>query len=126
MEAEDAKILNDPNRWILKKGGAILFALWGDEVAGACALIRHGDEVYELTKMAVTPALQGRGIGRALAEAVIARARKLGARTLYLQTSPILETAVRLYEKLGFRHTDETFPGRHDFCRCGIVMVLAL
>lgn len=103
VEECDAKILNDPNRQIIKKGGHILFALLDGEVVGTCALLHHGEGQYELSKMAVAPRARRRGIGAALVGAVIERGAGLGAHWLYLRTSPRLEEAVRLYRRLGFR-----------------------
>ena len=125
VEESDLKILNDPNRKILKKGGAILFALLDGEVVGTCALIRHGDDTLEMAKMAVTPEAQGQGIGRALAEAAIERAGKMRVRKLYLHTSPVLKRACRLYRKLGFRKIRKTpVPGDDSkrYRRCSIAM----
>ena len=68
VEETDIRILGDPNRRILKKGGVILFALLDDRVVGTCALIRHSGGLLELAKMAVTHEAQGLGVGRALAE----------------------------------------------------------
>ena len=57
--------------------------------------------------LAVHPAAQGRGVGRALVEACIARARATGKARLVLLTLPAMATAQRLYERLGFRRTPE-------------------
>jgi N-acetylglutamate synthase-like GNAT family acetyltransferase len=129
VEESDIKVLGDPNRRILKKGGVILFALLDGEVVGTCALIRHSNGVLELAKMGVRPEAQGHGVGTALAEAVISRARKMGATELYLHTSPVLKKACRLYRRLGFRKIKQTrVPGDEGkrFRRCSIEMVLKL
>ncbi len=129
VEDSDRRILNDPNRRILKKGGAILFALLDGEVVGTCALIRHAGDVLELAKMGVRPEARGRGIGRALAEAAVARARKMGAARLYLCTSPVLERACTLYRRLGFEQVDDIpVPGAREerYRRCSITMALRL
>lgn len=60
-----------------------------------------------LRMLAVEPAGQGRGIGRALVEAVLARARADGRRRLVLHTTPWMPTAHHLYERLGFRRAPE-------------------
>ena len=53
LEEIDHAVLSEPEREILEPGGAILFALVHDEVAGTCALKRKSAGVYELNKMAV-------------------------------------------------------------------------
>ncbi len=57
--------------------------------------------------LAVDPSAQGRGIGRLLVEAVVARARAAGRRRLVLHTTPWMVSAHRLYERLGFRRAPE-------------------
>ena len=126
VEPSDARLLADPNGHIIRKGGRVLFALWDGEVAGTVALLRHGADAWELAKMAVNAPLRGRGIGRALAEAVLEIARGQGAVHLYLQTSPRLEAAMGLYRALGFRRVqNHPLPG-DPYCRCTITMRLAL
>jgi ribosomal protein S18 acetylase RimI-like enzyme len=52
--------------------------------------------------LAVDPAATGRGIGRALAQACIARARADGRAGMAIFTRPSMVVAHRLYESLGF------------------------
>ena len=53
--------------------------------------------------LVVDPAARGRGIGRRLTEACIARARRDGADALALHTSPAMAAALALYLRMGFR-----------------------
>lgn len=89
---------------IIDHGGDILFAWLDDEVVGCCALKHQGDQVFELTKMAVTAAAQGHGIGRKLMTAALARYRELAGTRLYLESNDSLTAAITLYESVGFRH----------------------
>ena len=74
-----------------------------DEVAGACALKKHEDGRYELTKMAVDPKFQGRGIGQHIMSAVEAYAKtKLGLDYLFLLSNTKNEAALRLYARNGW------------------------
>ena len=57
--------------------------------------------------LAVLPAFQGRGIGEALVRACLDRARADGRTRVYLHTTPWMETAQRLYRRLGFVRTPE-------------------
>jgi ribosomal protein S18 acetylase RimI-like enzyme len=103
IEPADRKVLDSPQSQILEKGGHILVALLADAVVGVCALLQLDDNGYELAKMAVSPEVQGRGIGWMLGRAAVERARSLGASRLYLESNTRLKPAIALYEKLGFR-----------------------
>ena len=131
VEPFDEEVLGDPERHILADGGCVLFALVGDASEGADAAsravgtvaLRHaGDGVYELTKMAVEPELRGAGIGRALLDAAIDAYRALGGRELYLESSSVLEPALRMYESAGFVHHPAPRPGSH-YARADVHMV---
>jgi ribosomal protein S18 acetylase RimI-like enzyme len=52
--------------------------------------------------LAVAPWAQGRGVGRALVEECIARARAEGKRAITILTRPSMHAAHTLYESLGF------------------------
>lgn len=125
MEAEDYKALDNPKGYILDKGGYIFVALLDDEPVGICAMIKMKDPEYdyELAKMAVSPKVQGRNIGFLLANAVIEKARSLGAGKLYLESNTLLKSAISLYQKLGFRKVS----GRNSpYARSNIQMGLIL
>jgi len=124
-EPADVRLLADPEGTVIDRGGAILFACLHKRVAGVCALIRHGADLFELAKMAVSHEARRHGIGTALAHAAIVRARDLGARALYLQTSPKLAAANALYRKLGFRKCSKSPFDRDAFRRETFVMKLA-
>ena len=125
MEESDYKALLHPEDYILQKGGAILVALDGESPVGVCALIRMDDPVhdFEMAKMAVSPGARGRNVGMLLGQAIIEKARKMGCRRLYLESSTILKPAISLYYKLGFQR----IIGRvSPYERCDIQMELDL
>jgi DNA-binding MarR family transcriptional regulator/predicted GNAT family N-acyltransferase len=105
MEEADYKALDNPQGYILDKGGHILVALYNNQPVGVCALIKMNDPVYdyELAKMAVSPAAQGKNIGWLLGNAIIQKAKLLGADKIYLESNTILKPAINLYHKLGFQ-----------------------
>jgi ribosomal protein S18 acetylase RimI-like enzyme len=110
VEPLDEEYLSDPEGHIMQPGGEIFFAVDGDRVIGTCAAIPREDGTIELAKLAVTPAAQGRGLGRALSVAVIEFARSRQPKCLYLVSSSRLSPALRLYETLGFRHLPFPWP----------------
>jgi GNAT superfamily N-acetyltransferase len=123
-EPLDEEYLGDPEGHILRPGGEIYFAVEGDRILGTCAAIPRSDESFELAKLAVTPEAQGRGLGRALALAVIAFARRRGAKCVVLVSNSKLVPALRLYETLGFRR--RPLPGPRPYVDADVYMVLDL
>lgn len=65
---------------------------------------RHG----EVKSMRVSKSALGRGAGQALLDHIIEAARDMGMTRLSLETgkAPIFESAVRLYERNGFRRCE--------------------
>jgi GNAT superfamily N-acetyltransferase len=127
VEDRDRRELDDPESHILATGGHIFVAEAegpeGITVLGVCALIPEHDGVYELVKMAVAREARGRGVGRALGEAVIAKARSLGAPRIELLSNTVLTPAIGLYRALGF--VEVPLPAT-DYARANIKMVLTL
>jgi len=62
--------------------------------------------VCELRKMYFLPELRGLGLGRTVLERLLERAKALGYRQCYLETSDSMAEARRLYERVGFREVD--------------------
>jgi GNAT superfamily N-acetyltransferase len=104
IEPIDNEMLDDPEGYILAPGGHIFMASLGGELVGTCALINEHHGVYELAKMAVLPRAQGQGVGWALGQAILGKARELGAHRVELLSNSRLTPALALYERLGFRH----------------------
>ncbi|CEJ67804.1 Acetyltransferase (GNAT) family protein [Chryseobacterium oranimense G311] len=106
MEAGDYKLLDNPEEHIINKDGHIVFALLNNKPVGTCALVKISDRPlkFELSKMAVSPEAQGKKIGYLVGKALIEKGKELGAESVFLETNSILVPAIKLYEKLGFKH----------------------
>ncbi|MGN6295031.1 MAG: GNAT family N-acetyltransferase [Chitinophagaceae bacterium] len=107
-EDHDLQILDDPQGTILDNGGFLWLVKAGEEIIGSAGIMKDTDTVYELVKMFVSPSWRGKGISKQLIETCLAKAKEIGAEKLILFSNHQLETALKLYEKYGFRHVEVT------------------
>jgi GNAT superfamily N-acetyltransferase len=95
---------NLPGAYAAPRGSLLLAGVESD--AFACIALRPLDgaaeDVGEVKRLYVQPARRGRGWGRRLVDALIARARSLGYRELKLDTLRRMEGARALYAGVGF------------------------
>jgi putative acetyltransferase len=84
--------------------GRLLLATQGGNSAGCVALHKFADAISEMKRLYVRPQFRGKGLGKILAERVIADAREIGYKQLRLDTvESDMGTAIAMYRKLGFR-----------------------
>ena len=105
-ESHDLFVLNDPKGTILDHGGFIWLAKAGDQIVGSAAIMNEGHGIFELAKMSVTKEWQGKGISKLLIETCLKKAEEMGVKKLSLYSNSQLQTALKLYEKYGFRHVE--------------------
>ena len=99
--------------------GAQIVALDDDRVVGAVLLHSAGASIEkpdgttftltwpEVRLLAVAPSDRGRGVGAALMNECIHRARRAGATALTLHTTDLMQAAMRLYARLGFERAHD-------------------
>jgi len=107
-EAHDLEILDHPEEKVIAGGGCIFLAMDGDMVVGTAGLAKEQEGIFELVKMGVDPAWHRRGISKMLLDCCLDEAKKLKAKKIFLFSNSQLVTALKLYEKYGFRHVEVT------------------
>ena len=125
LEETDIKVLGDPEKHIIQPGGEIFVALYEGNAVGVCALIKSQEDKFdfELSKMAVTPKVQGKKIGYLLSSKIVEEAKNRGGKTLFFDTNSQLLPAVNLYKKLGFQEIEMD---EYPYERADVRMVLEL
>jgi predicted N-acetyltransferase YhbS len=97
------------------EAGDLLVAVEGAEVLGSVLFVEPGSQYAELSRageaefrmLAVDPAAQGRGVGRALVQACVDRARTTGCTAVVICVRDFAMPAQKLYAALGFVRVPE-------------------
>ena len=86
--------------------GPIWIAIRKAGIVGTVSAVSKNDSLY-IRGMAVIPSARGSRIGESLLQQVEAYASSHRFKRLVLSTTPFLFSAIGLYEKMGFKKTDE-------------------
>jgi ribosomal protein S18 acetylase RimI-like enzyme len=105
FQSFDTELAALPGKYVPPDGALLMARNEAGDLLGTVALrgLDRAQGICEMKRLYVAPAGRGQGLGRKLAEAVIAHARSLGYRAMRLDTLPTMQEAQRLYEVLGFR-----------------------
>ena len=114
MEEEDLKTLQNPESYVLEKGGEVFFAILDGEVVGTAAMIQTDKGIYELAKMAVARQFQGLGIGKKLLKRCVDFSKEREATEIFLITNDSLKPALSLYLSFGFVLNDQNDDNRYE------------
>lgn len=123
LEPFDIAQFENPEEVIVKPGGTIIFAKLREKIVGTVALYKTGEAVFEMIKMGVSPEAQGKGIGMILGNAILGKAKEMGARKVVLYSNSKLKPALHIYQKLGFT---SVVPEAGKYCRCDVKMEIEL
>jgi len=84
--------------------GRLLLAEFEGQVAGCVALHKLEDGICEMKRLYLRSPFRGKGLGRAIADRIIAEARTIGYQRMRLDTvEPVMKDAVEMYRRIGFR-----------------------
>jgi len=104
VESHDLEILDHPIENVIDHGGSIFLLKEEDAIVGTAGIFKINDREYELIKMSVAPEHRGKRFGDMLLKRCIDKAREVNASKLILYSNSQLQTAIRLYERSGFKH----------------------
>ena len=105
----DRELAELPGEYVAPRGCLLAVRKHGELVA--CVALRQLDaQTCEMKRLYVRASHRGLGLGRALAEAVIAEAKRIGYARMRLDTLPSMTEAAGLYERLGFREIEPYYP----------------
>jgi len=106
VESHDLEILNHPKENVIDRGGFLFLLVEDNIVIGSAGIFKMNDKEYELIKMSVSPEHRGKKFGDMLLEKCIAKAKEMKASKIILFSNSNLQTAIRLYERFGFKHME--------------------
>ena len=101
IQKYDHEIENLEEKYGLPQG-RLYIAYCENKVAGYIALRPLDNTQCEMKRLYVRPEFRGNGIAKFLVEKVISDAKKIGYSSMLLDTLPFLQTAIRMYRKMGF------------------------
>ena len=96
----------------------------GEIIGGAGIFQTDGlpEDTCELVKMYLLPKARGLGLGRELITKCMAFAKEKGYKKIYLETMAELQSAVKIYQKLGFQNLTQALGNTGHFA-CTIRMI---
>lgn len=83
-------------------GGLLLIKAAAGHFVGCVAIRKIDDSTAELKRMYIQPEARGNGLGRILLQQALELAKDLHYERIRLDTMPFMESAIVLYEKMGF------------------------
>lgn len=91
-----------PGKYAPPEGALLLARDETGKAIGCVAMRKFKGDICEMKRLYVAPAARGTGLGKALAEAILNEAKRIGYREMWLDSLPSMHEAIALYRKLGF------------------------
>lgn len=120
-DGTDLDLSNLESFYFSKNGWFEVIELEG-KIIGSYGLLKVSGSTCELRKMYLYPEHQGKGLGRKMMDKALVKAKELGYTEMTLETNSVLDKAIRLYEKYGFRQ----YHPEHIVDRCDMAMKIQI
>ena len=126
--AYEDKELDTMYETYLGKRAVYYLVIDGDKILGGAGIsVLKGStaSICELQKMYFSPAARGKGLGFKMIQKCLDFAKSNQFSLCYIETTPIMESAQRLYKKVGFNYIDKPL-GNTGHSSCSIWMTKPL
>ena len=90
-----------------RPSGRLYIALYDGKPAGCIGLKKIDEHQCEMKRLYVRDEFRGQHIGSILCKKIIDEAKGIGYTSILLDTLPFLESAIKLYKKLGFYEIEQ-------------------
>ena len=111
----DADIRDIESSYFSRGGTFLVLEAKDGSIIGAYGLYLLEQRTCELRKMYLQKAYRGQGLGKALLDDALSKARRLGFRKMVLETASVLKEAIALYKSYGFvEYTPDHLSSRCD------------
>ena len=100
LEAD--KLLADPDKLIIQKGGFVFFARYHDKIVGTCALLLRSKSQWELAYLVVDEAYRQKHIGQKLVKSAMTIVKEQGGKILKVEVHHQQVHAISFFRHLGF------------------------
>ncbi len=104
----DADLKDIEQSYFSRGGGFSVLEDADGQIIATCALYPMDEATCELRKMYICPKHRGRGYGKRLLEEALSQARRMGFKTMTLETATVLKEAIALYKSYGFKPYEST------------------
>jgi GNAT superfamily N-acetyltransferase len=87
--------------------GLFYLVEFDEVIIGMGALDQMGEKAGSIKRMYIRPAYRGKGIGKALLQQLLQKAKEFGYHSIYLDSGRFMTTAHNLYRSFGFVEREE-------------------
>ena len=103
----DQELSGLPGKYAPPSGRLLLAYSEEEQLAGCIAMRKLDDTSCEMKRLYIRPEFRQHGLGRVLIERILDEAKRIGYQRMLLDTLPgKMDSAIRLYERFGFRDVE--------------------